>query len=180
MGWPISLFPLPRKEGTILLNLDPVTFIIMIVNLIVLYILLRWLFFKPVNNFLEKRRQKVHDDLDNAQRDREEAQRLLEEHRQLVAQNKGEAAKIIDNAVRQADVRKEEIIAQAGQEAAAMLERAKAEIAQEQVKVMEELRADISNLAVAVAEKMLARNLTAQDQEAIFTAVLEELESHAN
>ncbi|MDD4658226.1 MAG: F0F1 ATP synthase subunit B [Eubacteriales bacterium] len=159
---------------------DPVTIGITIVNLIVLFLILRKLLWKPVSAFLEKRRQLINADLDNAKQDREEAQRLLEEHRQLVAENKQEAAKIIDNAVRQADMRKEEIIAQAGQEAAAMLERAKAEIAQEQVKVMEELRADISNLAVTVAEKMLARNLTAQDQEAIFTAVLEELESHAN
>ncbi len=159
---------------------NPVDIGITIVNLLVLFLILRKLLWKPVSEFLEKRRQLINDDLDNAQRNREEAQKLLEEHRQLVAQNKGEAAKIIDNAVRQADLRKDEIIAQAGQEAAALLEREKAEIAQEQAKVMQELREDISNLSVAVAEKMLARNLTAQDQEAIFTAVLEELESHAN
>jgi F-type H+-transporting ATPase subunit b len=168
------------KGADAMFEFNPVDIGITIVNLLVLFLILRKLLWKPVSEFLEKRRQLINDDLDNAQRNREEAQKLLEEHRQLVAQNKGEAAKIIDNAVRQADLRKDEIIAQAGQEAAALLEREKAEIAQEQAKVMQELREDISNLSVAVAEKMLARNLTAQDQEAIFTAVLEELESHAN
>ena len=156
------------------------TIVPIIVNLIVLVLVLRWILWKPVSNFMEKRRQLINDDLDNAKRDREEAQSLLEEHRQLVAQNKGEAAKIIDNAVRQADLRKDEIIAQTGQAAAAMLERAKVEIAQEQAKVMQELRADISSLSVAVAEKMLARTLTPEDQEAIFNAVLEEMERYAN
>lgn len=163
-----------------MLDLTLETGIITIINLIVLVGLLRWLLFKPVNNLLEQRRQKVHDDLDNALRDREEAQRLLEEHRQLVADNKGEAAKIIDNAVRQADVRKDEIIAQAGQDAAAILQRAKVEIAQEQAKVLQELRADISGLSVAIAEKTLARTLTPQDQQVFFDAVLEEMDSYAN
>ncbi|HBI57006.1 MAG TPA: ATP synthase F0 subunit B [Firmicutes bacterium] len=180
MGRPISHFMYSGKGADAMFEFNPVDIGITIVNLLVLFLILRKLLWKPVSEFLEKRRQLINDDLDNAQRNREEAQKLLEEHRQLVAQNKGEAAKIIDNAVRQADLRKDEIIAQAGQEAAALLEREKAEIAQEQAKVMQELREDISNLSVAVAEKMLARNLTAQDQEAIFTAVLEELESHAN
>jgi F-type H+-transporting ATPase subunit b len=168
------------KGAVAVFELDPVRIGLTIGNLLVLFLILRWLFWKPVSEFLDKRRQMINDDLDNAKQDREEAQELLEEHRQLIARNKGEAAKIIETAVRQAELRKDEIIAHAGQEAAVMLERAKAEIAQERLKVMEELRADISNLSVAVAEKMLARNLTAADQEAIFTAVLEELESHAN
>lgn len=159
---------------------DPVTIIITMVNLIVLFLILRLLFWKPVSEFLEKRRQMINDDLDKAKADREEAQRLLEEHRQLVAQNKGEAAKIIENAVRQADERKEEIIVQAGQEAAAMIERAKLEIAREKAKVVQELRSEISTLSVAVAEKILARSLTKQDQDQIFAQVVEEMgESYA-
>ncbi len=163
-----------------LLDLNPQEFVITIINLIVLYILLRVLFFKPVSNFLEQRREKVHADLDNARRDREEAQRLLEEHRQLVADNKAEAAKIIDQAVRQAEGRKDEIIAEASQEAQAMLQRAKTEIAQERAKVLQELRADISGLSVAIVENTLARTLTPQDQQAIFDAVLKEMDSYAN
>lgn len=163
-----------------MLDLSPQNFALTIINLIVLYVLLRLLLFKPVNNLLEQRREKVHADLDNARKDREEAQRLLEEHRQLVADNKAEAAKIIDAAVGQAEARKDEIIAQAGQEALALLQRAKDEIALERVKVLQELRADISGLAVAIAEKTLARTLTPQDQQAFFNAVLEEMDSYVN
>lgn len=180
MGRPISHFMYSGKGADAMFEFNPVDIGITIVNLLVLFLILRKLLWKPVSKFMENRRQLINDDLDNAKRDREEAQSLLEEHRQLLAQNKGEAAKIIDNAVRQADLRKDEIIAQAGQETAAMLERAKVEIAQEQAKVMQELRADISSLSVAVAEKMLTRTLTPEDQEAIFTAVLEEMERYAN
>jgi F-type H+-transporting ATPase subunit b len=182
MGNGVAHFPfsITPEGGYMLLDLTPQNLVITIINLIVLYVLLRVLFFKPVNNFLEQRREKVHADLDNARRDREEAQRLLKEHRQLVADNKAEAAKIIDQAVRQAEGRKDEIIAEASQEAQALLQRAKTEIAQERAKVLQELRADISGLSVAIVEKTLARTLTPQDQQAFFDAVLKEMDSYAN
>lgn len=161
-------------------DFSPVRIAITIVNLLALILILRWLLWRPVGAFLEKRRQLINADLDNARKNREEAEMLLAEHRQLISQNKAEAAKIIENALRQADLRKDEVIAQAGQEAAVMLQRAKAEIALERAKVLEELRADIAELAVAVAEKMLARSLNAQDREYIFADVLKDLADHAN
>lgn len=162
-----------------MLDFDLTTITVTIVNLLILFFLLRRFFWKPVSELLEKRRQMVNADLDSAKQDREEAQRLLDEHRQLIAGNKSEAAKIIDDAIRQADLRKAEIIAHAGREATALLERAKAEIALERVKALEELRSEISGLAVSVAEKTLARTLTPRDKELIFTAALEEMD-HAN
>lgn len=159
---------------------DLVSIGLTIFNLLVLFLILRKIFWKPVSAFLEKRRQGINDDLDNARRDREEAEQLLAEHRRLIAANKEEAAKVINAAISQGDLRKDEIIAQAGQEAALLVERAKAEIAQERNKALEELRTEISQLAIVVAEKMLARSLTAADRESIFTAALEEVDSHVN
>ncbi len=163
-----------------MLEFDPVRIAITIVNLVFLFLILRWLLWRPVSEFLEKRRQMIGADLDSAREDKEKAAVLLEEHRRLVAENRVEAAKVIEAALRQADLRKEEIIVEAAKETAAQLERAKIEIARERARVIEELRADISNLAVTVAEKMLARKLTDSDREHIFAAAIEELESRAN
>ena len=163
-----------------MLELDPVTVILTIVNLLVLFLILRKLFWRPISEFLDKRRQMVNDDLDNARRDREEARGLLEEHRRLIAQHKSEGAEIIQTATRQADARKEEIILEAGREAAALAERAKAELALERLRALEELRTEIMDLAVAAAEKMLVRNLSSQDKEAFIDSALKEIENHAN
>lgn len=159
-----------------MLDINPTTFIKTLINLITLFFILRWLFFKPVGEFLEKRRQKIHDDLDNARREREEASRLLEEHHAMMAQAKAEAAKIIEAAMARADERREELIAKANAEAAAILERAKVEISQEQAKAMEQLRSEIASLSVAVAEKLLGHSVSEVDQDKIFDQVLEELE----
>lgn len=95
----------------------------------------------------------------------------------MVAQGKGEAAKIIEAAIAQADQRREELIAKAGIEATAVLERAKVEIGQEQAKAVEQLRTEIASLSVAVAEKLLSHSVTEVDHDKIFDQVLEELET---
>lgn len=159
-----------------MLDFDPITVISTIINLLVIFLLLRWLLLKPVNQFLEQRRQQIHDDLDGAKKDREEAQKLLEKHQRMLDQGKGEAAKIVEEAMRQAELRREEMLAKAQEEAAQVLERAKAEIAQEQAKAIGQLRTEISTLSVAVAEKMLAHSVTPDDQDNIFNQVLEEME----
>lgn len=159
---------------------DLVSIGLTIFNLTVLFLILRKLFWKPIQAFLEKRRELINNDLDSAQQSKEEAANLLKEHQRLVAHNKQEAAKIIEGAVQKADQRKDEIIAQAGQEATALVERAKAEIALERIKAVEELRAEVSLLAVAVAEKLLARSLSDGDRADALATALEEVDSHVN
>lgn len=159
-----------------MLDITPSTIIATIINLAAMFLLLRWLLLKPVSEFLEKRRQMIHEDLNNAKLDRERAQQLLEEHREMLAQGKGEAASIIETAMRQADQRRDELIAKAEEDAAAIIERAKLEIAREQAKAVEQLRTEITTLSVAVAEKLLAHSVSDQDKDRIFNEVLEELE----
>lgn len=176
MGRPISPFHVSGKELTVVLKINPVVIIGTIVNLIATFLLLRWLLLKPVSEFLEKRRQMVHNDLDKAKEDREKAQQLLEEHQKMLAEGRGEAASIVEAAVRQAGQRREELLVKAEKEAAAVLERAKIEIAREQAKAIEQLRTEVTALSIAVAEKMLAHSVSVQDQDRMLAEALEELE----
>ena len=120
----------------------------------------------------------MHADLDNARRDREEAQRLLEEHVSLSPTTRLRPQKLLTKLC-QAEGRKDEIIAEAAR-STSFAAAGKTEIAQERAKVLQELRADISGLSVAIVEKTLARTLTPQDQQAFFDAVLKEMDSYAN
>lgn len=147
-----------------------------VINLLALFLIMRWLLFKPVGEFLEKRRQMVQEEIGSAKRDREEAQKLLEEHRNMLKDGRNQAAALIEEAMRQADDRRQELLASAESEAAAILERAKVEIYREQAKVIQQLRTEVSTLSISVAEKMLARSVTDKDQDQIFNEVLEEME----
>lgn len=163
-----------------MLDFTPFTFLMTIVNLLVLFIVLRKLLLKPVSEMLEKRRQMIYNDLNNAKRDKEEARILLEQHRQMLAQGKDEATKIIQAAVNQAEERREDLLAKAEIEATVLIQRAKVEIGREQAKAVEQLRTEIAVLSVAVAEKLLGHSVVESDQDRIFNEALEGLgESYA-
>lgn len=151
------------------------TIVITMINLLVLFFLLRWLLWRPVSEFLEKRRQMVANDIDAARRNKEESEELLARHRQLLEEGRKEAAGIIDAAARQGEARREEIIQQARQEAEQILGRARMEIQRQRDKAVEELRQEVATLAVAMAEKLLARTVEVTDQQQYFRQALEEL-----
>lgn len=164
-----------------LLDIVLPSIVITMINLLVLFFLLRWLLWRPVSEFLEKRRQKVASDIDTARRNKEESEELLARHRQLLEEGRQEAAGIIDAAARQAEARSEDIIRQARQEAEQIVKRAHTEIQRQRDKAVEELRQEVSVLAVTIAEKMLTRAVEVPDQQQYFRQALEELgENYGN
>jgi F-type H+-transporting ATPase subunit b len=138
-------------------------------------LVLRWLLWRPVSEFLEKRRQSVINDIEAAKEDRQRAEELVEQHKKLIEEGRREAASIIEAAGRQAEARREEILAQAQKEAEAIVQRATIEISQQRDKAVQELRQEVSALAVAVAEKMIARSLDIKDQQVLLKQAVEEL-----
>ena len=149
--------------------------VITMINLIVLFLVLRWLLWRPVSEFLEKRRQSVINEIEAAREDRQRAEELVEQHKELIEEGRKEAALIIEAAGRQAEARREEILAQAQKEADAIVQRATVEISQQRDKAVQQLRQEVSALAVAVAEKMIVRSLDIKDQKHFLKKAVEEL-----
>lgn len=158
-----------------MLEINVTTVLFTLVNFIVLFLLLRWLLMKPVGQLLETRRQTIAKDLDSARQSKDESQGLLSEHRELLAQGRTEARRIIDEAIRQGEIRRQEIMAAAAQEAEVFKARAQAEMQQQREQAAQELRQEVLSLSVALAEKMLARQVGPQDQDRLFAALLGEL-----
>lgn len=149
--------------------------VITMINLIVLFVVLRWLLWRPVSEFLERRRQSVIDDIEAAREDRQRAEDLVEQHKELIEEGRQEASSIIEAAGRQAETLREEIVAQAQKEADAIVQRATVEISQQREKAVQELRQEVSKLAVAIAEKMIVRSLDIKDQKQLLKQAAEEL-----
>src|SRR4051812_24336015 len=55
---------------------------------------LKWKAFGPIQEMIDKRRERIRESIEEADNAREEARKLLEEHRKLVAQAKGGAEEI--------------------------------------------------------------------------------------
>jgi F-type H+-transporting ATPase subunit b len=130
----------------------------LIIFVILLFVLAKFAF-KPITAAVEAREKALEDAIASAKRDREEAARLLAEHRAALDAARGEGQKLIADARVAAERVRAELVAQAQKEQADMLARARAEIVAEKVKAIAELRKEAVELAILGASKVIEKNL---------------------
>ena len=118
----------------------------------------------PVKEMMEKRRQKVIDDLDQAASDRKKAETLANERDAALKNSRQEATQILSDAKSNAQKTGKQIVSEANDEASAIREKAKADAAQAKTDALNEARDEVADLSVTIAEKVIAKNLSAADQ----------------
>lgn len=118
----------------------------------------------PVKDMMEKRRQKVIDDLDQATSDLKKAEILANEREAALKNSRQEATQILSVAKSNAQKTGKQIVSEAKVEASAIRERAKADAAQAKTDALNEARNEVADLSVTIAEKVIAKNLSAADQ----------------
>ncbi|MFZ2333038.1 MAG: F0F1 ATP synthase subunit B [Lactobacillus delbrueckii] len=118
----------------------------------------------PVKDMMEKRRQKVIDDLDQAASDRKKAETLANEREAALKNSRQEAIQILSDAKSNAQKTGKQIVSEANDEASAIREKAKADAAQAKTDALNEARDEVADLSVTIAEKVIAKNLSAADQ----------------
>lgn len=130
-----------------------------LVIFILLFLILKKWAFPVILGSVERREQALQAAIEGAKRDREEAQRLLEEHRRRIDEARGEAQKLIADGRAIAEKMRNDLIEQTHQEQQAMLERARKEIETEKERAVAQLRRETVNLAIAGASKVIEQNL---------------------
>lgn len=118
----------------------------------------------PVKDMMEKRRQKVIDDLDQAASDRKKAETLAKEREAALKNSRQEATQILSDAKDNAQKTGKQIVSEANDEASQIREKAKADAVQAKADALQEARDQVADLSVTIAEKVIAKNLSAADQ----------------
>jgi F-type H+-transporting ATPase subunit b len=126
---------------------------------VVLMFILSKFAFGPITKAVEARERALEDAITSAQRDREEAARVLAEHRAALDASRAEAQKIIVDARTAAERVRAELIEQAHAEQATMLTRARQDIEAEKSKAITALRREAVDLAIAGAGRVIEKNL---------------------
>lgn len=129
-----------------------------------LLILVKHFAWGPVTQMMEKRRQKVINDLDQAESDRKKAELLANQREAALKDSKQEATQILSTAKSNAEKTKNEIISQADSEASAIREKATKDAQQAKTDALNDARDQVADISVAIAEKLIAKNLSAADQ----------------
>lgn len=149
--------------------------VISLANLLIIFLILKKLLFKPVKKTLEVRRaqvDKIYDDANAAKESAEESKTLYEEK---LSEVKEEAEEILSDARERADRMSGEIIESANEKAEARVKRAEEEIAQEKKKAMTELKNDVSTLSIDLAERIIGREIDERDHAELIDKFIKEV-----
>jgi len=143
---------------------------------LVLLALLWWKGWPEILKMVEEREHRIQKQLDEAEKARLEAQRLLEEHKKLVADGKAQAQEILSTAKSAAGKEREALLARTREEQELMLERARQDITAEKEKAIQALRREAVELSIAAASKLIEKNLTTESNRKLVSDYLAGLE----
>jgi F-type H+-transporting ATPase subunit b len=142
-----------------LLKIEPGLIIWTFITFTALLLILKKVAWKPLLDSLASREERIHSDLQRTEHAREEAEKLLAEHKKLMQAAELDARRVTDEARQSAEKLKADLLAQANEQAAQVTAQARAEIQREKDTALAQLRTEIADLAIAAAAKILKENL---------------------
>ena len=156
--------------GTLdLVSIVPWEIITQLINLLLLFLLLKHFLFKPVQNILNARQAEIDKSYADAETAQTRAEELRDEYEKRISDAKAEAADIAKAASRKAQAHYDEVVGTAKADAARLREKAEAQIEQEKKKAMNELKDEISGIAVEIASKDVEREIDEKDHEELIS-----------
>jgi F-type H+-transporting ATPase subunit b len=155
------------------------TFLVTLINIAILFVVLRALLFKPVTKFMADRSRKIEESIAGAESEKAQARQLLEEYQAQLKNAGGEAEAIIKNARENAAREAERIVGEGKIRAENMVATARARIESEQQAALALFKAEAAALVVAAAGRLLARNLGQEDDRRLAASLLKELSAGA-
>jgi len=159
-----------------LIQVTPGLMIWTIVCFGITYFVLRRYAFGPIQQTIDARRKRIEESIAEADRAREEAKNLLEEHRQLIGQAKSQSEEILAEARRVADSQRERVRVETDEDRQRRLEETRRQIDQATHQAIGEIRDEVGKLSVAAAEKITRKSLDASDQQRLIDEALAELD----
>jgi len=157
------------------MNLSLLTLIIQIVSFLILVGVLTKVLYRPLLDFLDKRSKKVQDMLEDAKRERKQAEDELKKSEERLKKTKEDILKLKELAELQADEHKQKIIQDAEKEARDIRIRSREDIERQVKEVKEEIKKEIGTLAVSIAERILDKEIKEEDHKRLIEESIKDL-----
>ncbi len=126
-----------------------------IINLLILYVLMKKFLFKPVLGIIEKRRSLVEAQLNNSAEIEKQANELKAQYEEKLLMGNAEYQAIIEESKKKGELAYEAIIEKANAEAQKIMIKAEKKIARENENALVNLKDEIGMLAMEAAEKII-------------------------
>lgn len=162
------------------LGLDPKFLLIQAVSFFLLLFVLTKFAFRPLLNMLEARQETIRNDLDQAESRRVEMERLQKEYETRLAKIEDEARDKIQQAIKQAEGIRDEIVTKARTESEEVLAAGREEIERDRIRNMAQMRDEIADLAINAAQSVVGKNLSAQNHDQLIAEALSTFKSEGH
>ena len=150
-------------------------FIPALIAFIIIWVILAKLVWPPVLEMMEKRQQKIQDDLDAAERSKIEAAEEAKSYEAKILEAHHEADAIVAKAKKEAEEVRSAVLAKAQREAADIIAKAHGAVDSERHKAMIELSSSVVDLSVEIASKIIGNDLSVEEQRRLAEKYLAEV-----
>jgi len=144
-------------------------------NLLIIYLFLKKILFKPVKNMIDSRQKEVDDMYQNAEEAESDAKAMKAEYEEKLSKANEESEEILRTAQRRAVLKEEEILKEASIEAARIRDRASDEIALEKKRMLGEIKDEVSGMAIDIASAVIGREISGEEHEEFIDKFIDEL-----
>ena len=151
------------------------TLIFVMANFLILVAILYKFMWGPVIRLIDSRQQTMYDSLNNADEARREAEQMSAKLAEEIADARRQAKAILDEAQKNAEVTKEDILAQARNSADSILARTEAEIAKEKADAILAIKGEVADMVVSVAGRLLAEDMSDKQHMALVDKYIAEV-----
>lgn len=149
--------------------------VVTLVSFLILYFLLNRYAFGPLMSVMEKRRELVLSQLNEAAETRSEAAAYVEQQKEALQQARQEAYEILEQSRQTSSKQADALIAQAKDETARLKDEALRDIDSEKNKAMAALRGEVGRVSVQIASKLIEKEIDEKANENLVDQYLKDV-----
>ena len=153
------------------------SFLMILINVAILYFILKRFFWEKVRTFMLDRQAAVQDAFDSAEAINRRADEKMQNYSRRIANVEEESREIIRNAKARAEAQAKDIVENAHKEASDIIAKAERTIEIEREKATAEMRQEIAALAIIAAKQIVEKEISSTGQEAIVDEVINKARS---
>jgi F-type H+-transporting ATPase subunit b len=164
------------SSGSFLITPNVGLMIWVLVVFLICFLLLRKYVYPVIGASLDARAKSISDSIDSAEDLRKQADEVLAEYRQRLAEARVQADEIVSRARLAGEAHQKETVETARAERERLLEQTRRDVEAETRRAIDEIRRSVADLTVLATEKVTRKTLNEDDQKRLVADALSELD----
>ena len=141
----------------------PIDLLLNILNIVLLFLIVRKLAYKPIRKFMDARTARVNAEAEAAAQKAAEAEKMKAEYAALLESGEEAQKQQVEQARKAAQAEADKIISDANEKAAGIVAEAREQAKKEHDAALGSMQQDVVNLAFGISEKLLEHSITDAD-----------------